>query len=227
MGEITHDLEEDVSCVRSIFAQWRKLPISHMPRDPVRLMRLLRDIHHYPHPRFISPHTPEDLHRTVDDAFSKFLNAARDLSAVLPHDDAWYVLTELMKPRLPSGQLEVSTELLNQVDTLVRRLAEELPQMHKRGGRRRGPRLADVRIRLIVQAICWHVACIEGLPVTNSMNDDDEPNSRVARIIEATCQGMAIPVTGPTISAQIKAVKTLDLNAFEYWELRQVLLPSQ
>lgn len=223
MGTSSDRLEPDLNCRAAIVREWRKLRPRFRPRRAALLLRLLHDIHSFPHPQFRPPHSnPHELYGQVDRAFSRFVKAASELSAVLPEDSGWYVLPALMAPRTRESGHSTTAELVD-IELLVRRIAANPKLLGERPPSPRGRPIASGELRLIVQAICWYMQVIEQSPVKNSLDLARQPGSRAARIIEATCAGMGLDVNGPRIFSQIRDVLELDLKAYGWWDLTQVL----
>ena len=190
-------------------------------------MRLLRDIYQYPHQEFLPSHQSHRvLHAEVDAAYSQFQKAACRLAQALPVDQHWHVLSSLMAARFRSADSEAEGKAFQDIERVARAVAAQ-PNLGPRPKASRGRPIADVELRLIAQAVCWYIVRVEGKPLKSSLDENKAPRSRAARIIETTCEGMKVPVAGPSITNQIDELKKLDLYRIEWWDLREVLPSSQ
>ena len=224
MGEDVDRQECDPAIVTAVFAEWRNLRTKHRPKRPATLMRILGDLYQYPHPEYLRPGEDEDkLKSRVDQAFDDLLVAATTLSATLPMSDHWHVLAIMLDERLTADVHEKAMLDLHALEEFLPRLAK-LQLMPRPTQTKRGPPMKSPGLRIIAQAVCWYLAKIENAKPKSGFKDDTgTPTSKAARLLEATYKGMGYTVPPAQIKTHLDAVKNLQFNEMDFWDLISVL----
>ena len=221
MGEDVDRQECDPDIVTAVIAEWRNLRTRYRPKRPATLIRILRDLYQYPHPEYLRPGEDEDeLTSGVDQAFDDLLVAATKLSTTLPMSDHWHVLAIMLDERLTANRHEEAILDLQGLEELLPRLAklQLMPRPTKRGAPMKSPGL-----RIIAQAVCWYLAKIENAKPKSGFKDDTgAPTSKAARLLAATYKGMGYTVPPAQIKTHLDAVKNLQFNEMDFWELISV-----
>ena len=221
MGKDVDRQECAPAIVTAIFAEWRNLRTRHRPKHPATLMRILGDLYQYPHPDFLRPGEDDnELKSGVDQAFDELLVAATNLRATLPMSDHWHVLAILLDERLTADLHKEAILDLQALEELLPRLAKLrlMPRPTQRGAPMKSPGL-----RIIAQAVCWYLAKIENAKPKSGFKDDTgAPTSKAARLLEATYKGMGYTVPTAQIKTHLDAVKNLQFNEIDFWDLISV-----
>lgn len=225
MGEAPTRQDNDLGCVRKIFRSWSALNPRYRPIEPKALMAILRDLYQYPHPEFLpADKGRQELTAAVDAAFDNFRGAVSRLREVLPASDHWEVLASLLEERFPlAADEDLIRAQLAEVESVTFRIDSHIHLQPRPQRGRTGRPIKNAELRVLVQAICWYIARVEGLPIKSGFKDDTSaPTSRAARMIEATCLGMGLKVPKHQIKTHLDAARQLDLSRFSHWDLIDV-----
>lgn len=230
MGKAPTRQDDDLSCVRKIFRSWSALNSKFRPIEPKALMAVLRDLYQYPRPDFLPPDKGrQELTAAVDAAYDAFRDAVTQLREVLPQSDHWDVLATVLEERFPLDADEhMIRRQLAEVESVTFGMGSlvQLQPRPKQG--RTGRPIKNAELRVLVQAICWYIDRVEGLPIKSGFKDDTSaPTSRAARMIEATCLGMGLEVPKHQIKTHLDAARQLDLSRLSHWDLIDVLPGSR
>ncbi len=168
--------------------QWRKLSKGERPKDPVALLRLLRDSHEYPHEEAYSttPRVIFEDSRKIKAAYDNFRRSAQTLSEQLGGLSAHYFLLG------PPLFYELSVDELRTLRKFERSLPGliNLPELTLLPGNK--PREDDPYRRAIALAVCFYVKHVERRKIRSTFHSDGEPLSREGRLLQSTYAGLGV-----------------------------------